>query len=462
MRVRGSYRDARVSGLAVGQTLAGLSGTNAGAVYGVAAGKVKDCYNYAFPSATGSRPDDAIIFSDPYGYLRTVLNNADWNGVARWYATRITEILQRSTRPPEFWDLSKLNLQDHSDRIFNLADLHAFTKLCIMEMCVADYGNKVGFGYQGRTDFLNLAMFFANGLSHNDGQLDWFKSYENAKNGSRYGFCIGWVKEPSKHTASRIIVAVGAAFIGAAAFSALTAPASAATSGATGAAAGGTTAGASAAIIPAGVEVVTVTAAAPIVTAGSVAAGLSAGAVAVAAAPPPLSAPSIETVTVTAAAPATGSVGQALVAGTVATAVAAPALTTPSIETVTVEAPRVEQHPVDPATTAATGLISVGIQYPAIQVRPPNPQYDENSLLDRVKENLQDAASEYGANWIRDNLQRWLTDELGRPPTQTEYEQYQDFIDPNSPGSLLRKWLPAIIGAMVVAALIAAATREGK
>lgn len=434
-------------------SLQGLSGAAPIGVYSKYAAKVAELWRTPAPSPTGTRPNDALIFSDPYGYLRVVLNNSDWDGVSRWYATQITEILKTSTSPPDFWNLSKLNVQNYCDRTLNLSDLRAFTEKCILVMCIADYGNKVGFGYAGKRDDLNLAMFFDNGLSHNDGQLNWQTSFDAAKAGQRYGFCIGWVKEPAKHTASRIIVAIGAAFIGGAAFQAISTAANAASAAATTSA---TAAGSAAAsVVPAGIETVTVVAAAPAITAGSVAAGLSAGAVAVATAPPPLSAPPIETVTVIGSAPSAGiSVGQALTAGAIATAVTAPALLTPSIETVTVEAPRVEEHPVSAAETAATGLVSVGIQYPAISAgNPPNPQYSEDSLTDRIKEHLQDAAEEYGSQWIKDHLQEWLTDELGRTPTQTEYEQYQDIVDPYSPLSLMRKYLPIILGALLIAAI---------
>lgn len=436
-------------------SMEGLHGTTAAAVYGKYAAKVAEMWNTPLPPVTGTRPDDEYIFTNPEGYLRTVLNNADWDGVARWYATQITAILKSSTSPPEFWDLSKLNVQNYCERVLTVGDLRAFTEKCILVMCIADLGNKVGFGYGGPRDNLNLALFFANGLSHNNGQLDWEQSFNAAKSGSRYGFCIGWVKEPSKHTASRIIVAVGAAFIGAAAFTAITAPAAASAGATSGAAAGSATGATAGAAIPAGIEVVTVVGAAPAITAGSVAAGLSAGAIAVAASPPALSTPPIETVVVSAPAAPAVTVGEALTAGAIATAASAPALLTPSIETVTVEAPRVEQHPVSAAETAATGLISVGITYPALNLpNAPNPQYDDSSWTDRVKENLQDAAEQYGQQWIEDHLAEWLRDQLGREPTTVELEQYEDYIAPNSPASLFRKFLPIVIGALVVAALL--------
>lgn len=540
MRFRGTHSGARVSGLA------GLAGANAFMVYAPYANKVAEVFAKPYPGATGSRPPDSLIFSDKYAYLRQVLNNADWSGVARWYATQIQQAVNASgwydplnppvapppastpppaptsyipetvatvsTPPPiinrpiltdrilaggkraqlrglagleglnpkEYWNLSKLNLQDYCDRTFTMGDLHAFTKECILKMCVADYGNKVGFGYQGGMDNLSLAMFFANGLSHNDGQLDWFKSYDATKGGYRYGMCIGWVKEPSKHTASMIMVAIGAAFMGAAAWQAISATGSTvASAGATGggitggggagAAAGGiTSAGietvvvaapalapitagtigaglatgaiaataAAPAITSPAIETVTVTAA-PVstVTAGSVAAGVASGTVAAVASAPPLVTPAspIETVTVEASAnqPVTaGTVGAGLATGTIAATATAPSITTGTIETVTVEAPA-ETIQIDPVEAAITGVTSIAITQPTISVPEPNlPEIDtEQTLTDRIVEGLENAIADIGADAVMSELEKWLEDLLGRPPTSTEVDQWGDWID---------------------------------
>jgi hypothetical protein len=426
MRLAGTHDAARVSGIARAlsrrTTLGNLAGTNAISVYSKYAKIVDEIFAAPFPTPTGTRPPDALIFSDAFGYLTQVLNNADWQGVARWYATRIQETLKDTTNPKAFWELSALNVQAHCDRTFTPGDLHAFTKLCILQLCIADYGNKVGFGYQGKSDSLNLAMFFMNGLSHNSGQLDWMQSAANAKAGTRYGMCIGWVKEPSKHTASRIIVAVGAAFIGAAAWSAIS-TAGAATSGATGAAipAAGTTGGAivggGASVIPAGVEVVTTVASAlpaVTVTAGTIGAGLAAGTVAIVASAPPL-------------------------------------MTEQPIETVTTEAPRiVEQHPVDIATAIGTGLVSVGIeQFVPSAPAPSDFEVQGDSLTDNIKNNLQDAAGEYGSQWLQDHLAEWLRDQLGREPTPDELDEYERYI----PGAGLKTFVPWLILAGILAAV---------
>lgn len=591
MRFSGTHNAAQVSGIA------GLAGTNAGAVYGQYAAKVKQVFEQPYPTVTGTRPPDSLIFTDKYAYLRQVLNNADWYGVARWYATMIqqavnyagwydplyppapepppppapvvtyeppppTPVVTMPEAPPiiapapapvvavapvrtpvlrsrdvrsgsrlaglsdlsglnpvEYWNLSKLNLQDYCDRTLNLQDLHAHTKECILKMCIADYGNKVGFGYAGRSDYLNLALFFANGLSHNSGQLDWAKSYEAAKNGTRYGFCLGWVKEPNKHTASNIIVAIGAAFMGAAAWQAISAGAGAASGGVTGAA-GGTGAGAGAgaatgAATATGIETVVVsasaiapvtagtvaagiasgtiaaTAAAPAITAptgtietvvveaapvatvsaGTVAAGVGTGAIAATATAPPIVAPStpapsvIETVTTEASAlPETqitaGTVAAGVAAGTIAATATAPAITSePVIETVTVEAPA-DTIQLDPVEAAAIGTSVISLTQPVINVPEPNlPEIeDEPSLTDRVVEGLENAVAEYGADWVMSQLERLLTELLGRPPTQGEVDDWEDWLNgggstPPPSASSSPSWVYWLLGAAIAYAL---------
>lgn len=583
MRLAGTHSAAQVSGIA------GLSGATAGAVYGQYAGNIRRVFEQPYPAVTGPRPPDSLIFEDKFAYLRQVLNNADWGGVARWYATMIQQAVNSSQwydplnppppppppapvatyeppppapvvtmpeappiiapapapivavapvrtpvlrsrdvrsgsrlaglsdlsglNPKEYWGLSKLNLQDYCDRTFNLQDLHAHTKECILKMCIADYGNKVGFGYAGRTDFINLALFFANGLSHNSGQLDWAKSYEAAKNGTRYGFCLGWVKEPNKHTASNIIVAIGAAFMGAAAWQAISAGAGAASGGVTGASGGaGAGAGATAGATATGIETVVVsasaiapvtagtvaaglasgtiaaTAAAPAITApsatietvvvqaapvsavsaGSVAAGVGAGTIAATATAPPIVAPSpvIETV-VTEAAPISetpitaGTVAAGVAAGTIAATATAPAITSqPVIETVTVEAPA-DTIQIDPVEAAVIGTSAIALTQPVINVPEPNlPEIDEGepSLTDRVVTGLEDAIANFGADWVVSQLERYLQDLLGRQPTQTEIDEWEDWINgggstPPPTVSSSPKWVYWLLGAAIAYAL---------
>lgn len=475
MRLFGTHSGARISGLAGAAVLS---------VYYREEPKVKECFATPYPAVTGSRPPDALIFSDKYAYLRQVLNNADWSGVARWYATQIQELAKTTLNPRDYWGLSVLNVQSYCDRTLTVGDLHAFTEECILKMCIADYGNKVGFGFASAArDPKTLSAFFLNGLSHSDGQLNWFSSFDAAKAGSRYGFCLGWVKEPAKHTASRIIVAIGAAFMGAAAWQAISAGSSVATSAvsttAAGSAGGAAGAAAGAAAVPA-IETVVVSAsalapvtagtvaagiasgtiaasaaapaiaapaappietvvvqAAPVstVTAGSVASGLATGAVSAVASAPPLVTPQtpIETVTVEASAnqPVTaGTVGAGLAAGTIAATAAAPSITTGTIETVTVEAPA-DTIQIDPLETAVTGVTSIAITQPTISVPEPQlPEIDtEPTLTDQVVEGLENAIADYGAGVVLDQLEQWLTDLLGRPPTPTEIDQWEDWIN---------------------------------
>lgn len=241
--------------------------------------------------------------------------------------------------------------------------------------------------------------------------------------------------------------------------------------GTAGAAGAGTAGAGATALIPAGIEVVTV-AATPIVGVSvgtTIAAGLTAGAVAIAAAPPPLSPPqvpapapaaTIETVTTTASTLPAASVGQAITAGAVATATTAPALLSPSIETVTVERPRIEQHPVSAAETAATGLVSVGIQYPEIKLTPPQAPEYQHSVTDQIKSDLQDAAGSLGTEYLKNHLQEWLANQLGRDPTPGELQHYEDYLQPNTPGALLRRALPWIVLA-IAAVLIVSSKKRG-
>lgn len=435
----------RLFGTHSGAQISGLAGAAALSVYYKERPKVEAVFASPYPTVTGSRPPDALIFSDKYAYLRQVLNNADWSGVARWYATQIQELSKTTLNPRDYWGLSALNVQNYCDRTLTVPDLRAFTEECILTMCIADYGNKVGFGYQGSRDVNSLAAFFQNGLSHNDGQLNWFNSYDAAKAGSRYGFCLGWVKEPSKHTASRIIVALGAAFMGAAAWQAISAGTSTAASTAASSTASGSAGGAgaaTAAAVPAGVETVVVSASAIApVTAGTVAAGIASGTIAATAAAPAIVAPAatpIETVVVEAAPISTvtvGTVASGIAAGTVAAVAAAPPIVTPPapesiIETVTVEAPA-ETVQITPAEAAVTGITSIALTQPTISVPEPQlPEIDtEPTLTEQITDGLSTAVSDLGADAVIAELEQYLTDLMGRPPTPTEVDQWEDWIN---------------------------------
>ena len=99
------------------------------------------------------------------------------------------------------------------------------------------------------------------------------------------------------------------------------------------------------------------------------------------------------------------------------------------IETVTVEAPRIA--PIDPALAPIIGAPGIALDLPNISVPEPTPpQYeDDPSLTDRIKTGLQDAASQYGQQYVEDYLTQQLTDELGRPPTSDDLGAWQDWID---------------------------------
>lgn len=395
MKLAGSYIDASVSGLgALG------AGTPAGAV-SVAMKKYEWINSTPDPAPTAPRPDDSLIFTDPYGYLRAVVNAGDWRAVARWYATRINEILEHSTNPSDFWALSNVKIGNYinSDRLMTRGDFAAFTRNVVFPYIILDLGNKVGFGVASGIggQIGQLAAF--TDTSSSSGQISWRGAADSF---SKYGngtFNLGWVKEPSDHLASRIIVAIGVGIMTAGAASAILAPAAGAGGTAAGVGTGGVTAsGAAGAVVPVGIETVVVTAAAPaIITAGGAAIGAGAAAVAAAAPPPPLSTPdplTIETVVTEAAAIPSGTVAGTVGAGVAAGAITAVATAPPIIdmsnviETVVTTGKAPEPFPVDAATTAATGLVTVGITQPVINVPEPTlPEIEgDQSLLDRVKD----------------------------------------------------------------------------
>lgn len=431
MHIRGSHMDVRARGLG---SLAGLGSLGAGTPGGAVAVQMKK-YGWVGetpdPPVTGSRPPDEMIFSDPYGYLHTVVDNADWPGVARWYATQINEILQRSVNPSEFWALSNLKIGGGSNasRSMTKADFAAFTRHVVFPYIILDLGNKVGFGIaNGIGGQLGQLAAFTD-TSSSSGQISWRAAADNF---ARYGngtMNLGWVKEPSDHLASRIIVAIGVGIMTAGAASALLAPAAGAAGGTGGGAVGATggAVGSAASIVPAGIETVIVTAAPAVLTAGGIAAGAAAGGAVVAASPPPV----IETVTTIASAlpggATAGTIGAGVASGALVAVATAPPIFDGSsvIETVTTTAQAPSQIQVSPAEGAATGLTTVGITQPTIDVSQPQaPEIeDDKSLIDKAK----DLWDQYGdlidgllgtgpkKNPNQDSLPSWLDPTGGIP-----------------------------------------------
>lgn len=251
----------------------------------------------------------------------------------------------------------------------------------------------------------------------------------------------------------------------------------------------GTAAGVGAStLIPAGIEVVTVAATAlPVIGAGTVAASVGAGLVSGAlltSAPPPLTAqppePVIETVTVTAnvpsvVAPQAITIGAGLASGVVVATSAPPApvqTTQPSqtsdadtIETVVTEAPRIA--PIDPALAPILGAPGIVLDLPNISVlEPPTPQYQDNpTLAEQIKTGLQDAAAQYGQQYVEDQLAQYLQDQLNHPPTQDDLDAWQDWIDDGGlrPGanSSTTLWPWLIVGGLA-AAVVFTETKRGR
>lgn len=267
-------------------------------------------------------------------------------------------------------------------------------------------------------------------------------------------------------------------------------------SGAAGAGAAGAAAGAagSAALIPAGIEVVTVAASAlPVIGAGTVAAtvgaGLASGALVAANVPPPLTAqpppaslspePVIETVTVTGnvpvvTAPEAITIGAGLSSGAIVAASAPPAplqtaqpepvQDSDTIETVVTEGTRIPVT--DPGLVSIIGP-SIALDIPEIfSPEPPSPQYEDDPTLgDQIKTGLQDAAAQYGQQYVEDQLAQYLQDQLNHPPTQDDLDAWQDWIDDGGlrPGanSSTTLWPWLIVGGLA-AAVVFTETKRGR
>lgn len=487
MRFHGSMQSARVSGIAA-KGLSGLAGTvqpvfDALAVYR----KIMSAPDPT-PSMDWPGLEDYQVLTEPDTYLHYALESANYGAVRRWYLIKLDQILDQTTQPGAFWDISKINLQNYANRTLTAGDLKLFTNSCILSLVVADMGNKVGFGFGSWSGEADLAMKLR-ALSGNDGQYNWYEAAENLLKGYNWGFTLGWVKEPSKHTASRIMVAIGAAFMGAAAFQAISAAGAAAGSEVGGAASAATAGGEAAAVgagtvaveaaIPAGIETVIVAApAASAVTAGTIGAGLATGAI-VAAAPPAMSTPEISPEVLPDAPPAVpiesvvveaapivappipaATIGAGLAAGTIAATTAPPIVGTaqPPIETVVVEAPPIETPPVDPEVAAIIGAATIPLTQPIIEMAEPTlPEIDtEPSLTDRIKNGLADAVADFGVQYVSDRLAELLTQLLGRPPTDAELNDAGTFIGRAPPPIMagVSPWLMLLfMGGVVVAAL---------
>lgn len=466
MHIHGICDDVRAQGLG------SLGAGTVGGAYQVALKKYGWVQDISDPPLRGARPPDALIFSDPDAYLKAVVDIADWTGVARWYATQINGILQRSTNPSDFWALSNRKIGNYinSSRMMTKADFAAFTRHVVLPYIVLDLGKKVGFGIAGGNygQFGQLIAFTE--TSSSNGQIAWRTSADDF---ARYGngkFNLGWVNQPSDHMASRIITAIGVGIMTAGAASALL-PAGGAAGGGAGAAAGGsggaTAAGAASAIIPAGVETVVVTAAAPaIIGAGAAAVGAGAGiAVAAISPPPPLpqASPIIETVVTQAstlpAALAPTAVGAGIASGAIVAVATAPPIfdTGNVIETVTVTGQAPTQVQVSPAETAATGLTTIGITQPTINVPEPQlPEIEGDSLFDRIKDiagDLGDAISSLLGNTPQ-----------GQAPVNDG--SLPDWLDPTggvkNPGLLDYLKSPLIWGPLLLVAVAAVAGKRKK
>jgi hypothetical protein len=217
--------------------------------------------------------------------------------------------------------------------------------------------------------------------------------------------------------------------------------------------------------IPVGIETVTVTATsagvAPLVPIASAGAAIGAGTIVATATPPAPVEPTIETVTVEASTEPVPP-PPLLPVATAVTAVASvlPPAPFEPIETVTVEASAETIH-IDPLEAAATGVTAIALTQPFIDVPEPQlPEIDtDESLIDRVTTGLTDAVSSVGADAVIGQLEQYLQDLLGRPPTPTEVDQWSDWVDtggttpPPHITSAASTWAFWILGGVIALAI---------
>lgn len=184
----------------------------------------------------------------------------------------------------------------------------------------------------------------------------------------------------------------------------------------------------------------------------------------------------ITEIVVTGAAPAlltptvAGSIGAGLATGAVALTAAPPAVTEAApIEEIVVEESRIVEQPVSLEEAAATGLTTVGISIPEISVPEPSlPEIDiaDESLLTDVKNGLVDAVEQYGTEYVGSQLEQFLTDQMGRPPTQTEVTEWGDWIDtgadPNNAPDRKPPFGLWLLGGVLVFAAVELARKGGK
>lgn len=428
------------------------------------------------------------FYNDAEEFLRSALVDSDWDRVEAWLGWALQNGMTRDKLTMFDFGRYKYTGSGATKKFypFSKADIRSFYERFLKFTAVSSPADRSCI--QAKYE---MAMKAANSSPRNQFVL-------------RLSDCPlteGWEKALLKMVAIVAIpvaiaavatIAVGAA--GAAAAGGGAAGAGAAGAGAAGTAgAAGAGAAGAAAVIPAGVEVVTVAATAlpaigTVASVASVGGAIAAGSIIAAAPPAPLTPPeiaappanapppAIETVTVTAApiAPISpvvpvASAGAAIGAGAVVAtstpppiAEPAPAQPSDTIETVTVtaSAPPPILPPATVVASAIPGVASIVLDTPTIEVPEPNPTYEDSqpSLTDRIKDGLTDALEQYGSDYVSQELVDYLTDLLGRPPTQQEIDDWGNWIDdganPNSPpgsGFLgIPIWAWALFGAVFI------------
>lgn len=327
-----------------------------------------------------------------------------------------------------------------------------------------NYGAKIPCSNQPMSDYLYERWEALTGHKY-----DWKAGCEIPKMTARQAFSLGAAIIVTGGLALNAVAAAGAATSAAGGATVGSGAAGAGGASAAGAAAGSSAAASSAAASSAattaattaatsGITEIVVTAAAqPLVSGaavGTVGAGIAAGTIAATAIPPPsinVAAPTsppaqpsaapetaLEEIVVTQSAippaPAidAATVGAGMATGAIAVTAQPPALTEPTVEEIVVEESRIVEQPVSLEEAAATGLVSVGIQLPQISVTEPTlPEIDiqDGGLWNDVKTGLLDAVEQFGTDYVGSWLEDYLTDLLGRQPTQNEVIEWGDWID---------------------------------
>lgn len=439
---------------------------------------------------------------DPYEFLRAAIVSRDWSAVGYWYAFWINSAIKDTGYALNpFHGISQINLVDYNYTTtlgglgFDDYDIGGFIREVWRKFLPWQKQNNEnyvgGLGYPGNTPA--EIQGYSPHADMKSFAFSWLQ-YPDVGGKDKSTLRIGWVPDSSTIfgdymqaiviTIVITIVTWGVGTVLGAAGGGLAGGTAGATEGAAVGTAVGTAAGATTGAIVGGAStaildeiVVTAAVGSGISAAGaaSVAAGLAAGAIISSSAAPALTAPAVGTgntldeIVVTAAAPSSagsiaGSVAAGLSAGAVATTTTAPAIsssttTTPetppqtspdsgtTLDEVTVTAAQQPVEAVSVGDALAAGAI---IEAAAPPITTTQPTVNSDSSF---KTKLESLIKQYGAKYVKDNLLKLLTNQLGRQPTPQELADAQSQVDEQAA-------MPWILGATLVGALILIVNRK--